>query len=71
MTYAAFKNAVIKKKLKPGINTKAGLSDHILPVRFQFTYIAKQQILNSGFWWSILSGHRWSSPLVFPHRARN
>ena len=31
---------------------KAGLIDHISPVRLQFTYIAKQQILNSGFWWS-------------------
>jgi len=28
---------------------KALLIDHISPGRFQFTYIAKQQILNSGF----------------------
>ena len=32
---------------------KAGLIDHISPVRLQFTYTAKQQILNSGLCWSI------------------
>jgi len=35
---------------------KAGLIDHISPGRLQFTYITKQQILNSDFKRSILSG---------------
>jgi len=48
------------------MSAKAGLIDHISPGRLQFIYIAKQQILNSGFRWSILSGQLWSSPLVFP-----
>ena len=30
---------------------KVGLIDHFSPGRLQFTYIAKQQIHNSGFWW--------------------
>ena len=45
---------------------KAGLIDHISPGRLQLSYIAKQQILNSGFKCSILFGQLWSSPLVFP-----
>jgi hypothetical protein len=30
---------------------KAVRLDHIWPVRFQLTYIIKQQVFNSGFWW--------------------
>jgi hypothetical protein len=47
---------------------KAGLIDHISPAKLQFTYLAKQQIYNSLFWWSILSGQLWTSPLFFPVR---
>jgi hypothetical protein len=34
------------------LHAKAGHIDHIWPIRLKFTYIPKQQILNSGLWWS-------------------
>jgi len=49
---------------KPG--AKDELVDHFWPVRLHLAYIAKPQILNSGFCWSILSDQLWSIPLVFP-----
>jgi len=48
-----------------GLSAKAGLIDHISPGRLQFTYIAKQQIHNSGFWWSILTGQLCLNPLIY------
>ena len=56
-------NIVFPKHIR--LASKAVLIDHISPGRLQFTYIAKQQILNSGFWWSILSGQLLSRPLAF------
>jgi len=38
----------------------------LMVVRLQFPSTDEKQMLNSGFWWSILTGQLWSSPLVFP-----
>jgi len=47
-------------------SAKAVLINLISPGRLQFTYTAKQQILNSVLWWSKFSGKQWSGSLAFP-----
>jgi hypothetical protein len=51
-----------RQRLKP-VTAKTELIHHLLQVRLQFAYIAKQQIHNFGFWCSIMSGQLWSSLL--------
>ncbi len=38
--------------------------DHLWPVKLQSTHITGQQVFNSGVWWSIYSGERWSELLT-------
>jgi hypothetical protein len=47
-------------------SANAMLINHISPGILQFTYTAKQQILNTVLWWSIFSDRQWSGSLAFP-----
>jgi hypothetical protein len=54
------------------MHAKAGLIDHFSPGRLQLSYIAKQQIFNSDFRWSICpansgQAYRFFQPSVNHH----
>jgi hypothetical protein len=47
------------KELLEEYIAKAGRIDHLWPIRLHKTYKTRQQVINSGFWWSIHSGQLW------------